>query len=89
MIQFRWRRAETISHSEGHGTGMSTIVIKPVEAGAVKVNGEWCVLQYRVNFIPTATQVREQLHGDIETIITLKEPRPVDAEWKTVTPPTD
>jgi len=79
MIQFHWRRAKTISHAEDQGNGMSTTVTMPVEDNAVKVDGEWCVLQYRVNFIPTA---RPEFAQDV---IVLKEPRPVDAEWKTVT----
>jgi len=79
MIQFRWRLAKTRSYAQDQGNGTATAVTEPMEPNAAKVDGEWCVLEYRLNFIPT---VRPEFAEDV---IVLKESRPVDNEWKTIT----
>jgi hypothetical protein len=43
----------------------------------VEVDGQLCVLQYRLNFIPTTTP-------ELGEAIVLKEARPIDNEWRDI-----
>lgn len=60
MIQFRWKIVSPDNYSAG-----------PVTT----VDGELCVLQYRLHFVPSMIA-----SGDI----VLKQARDIDAEWKDV-----
>ena len=84
MIQFRWRKAKTSSHAEDQGNGTLTAVTEPVESGAVRVDREWCVLQYRLHFVPT-----EIVGEEGEEFIVLKQGRECDTQWTDVTVDSD
>jgi len=65
MIQFRW---EPCTHVPEKGTA------------TIKIDGVYCILQYRIHFVPAVNWNLDKPDG----VIVLQAARDVDAEWKNV-----